>query len=175
MIGVMTHARLAALVGLLCAGCSSGYSSGVDGSKPVSALTMDEARVACESLADYFESSFTADQNVRFQCYVRALSDITSTTAQCEAAFNACLADPPPPTDNSVECDDPMADTTCNATVSQLESCVTAAVETQRDRILEVDCSVAGNVPELMRLQGDTPTPSECTAIVDICPAAGEL
>jgi hypothetical protein len=157
--------------------CNSGYSSGVDGSKPVSTLDADEVRTACLNLSDYFHNVLPQSRVDSVNCYLEALGDVTRTPEQCQAVYDACVADPPsgPIEFGGFDCTDTSTDTTCNATVSQYEQCITALVETNSSRLDEVSCEVAGNIPELMRLQQEVPTPSECTSIADICPTAGRL
>lgn len=158
---------------LLASACSSGYSSGVDGSKPFSTITASEAMTACENLDDYLQSSFSRDRQNRFNCYAQALSSTTSPDA-CQAAYEACLTSPPSSPLNLEPLDCSMAtmgDTSCNAHVSEVESCITASVNAQLDRIDEVDCSIAGNIPELERIQQPLPTPSECSRLRETCPS----
>lgn len=168
--------RLFVCLAVLASACSSGYSSGVDGAKPFSTLTAAEAMTACENLDDYLQSIFSRDVRNRFNCYVQALSTTTSPAA-CQAAYDACLSSPPssPLNLDPIDCSTATAgDPTCNAPVSDVESCITASAEAQRDRIDQVDCSIAGNLPELERVQQPIPTPSECTALRETCPAFGD-
>lgn len=169
--------RLTIVVAALAlSACSSGYSSGVDGSKPFSTVTAAEARTACENLNDYFQDVFSRDVRDRFNCYVAALSSTTSPEA-CQASYEACLASPPsePLNLDPIDCSTAtMGDPTCNARVSEVESCITAAAQTQRSRIDEVDCSIAGNIPELERLQAPLPTPTECSRLRETCPSFSE-
>ncbi len=171
----MTRRPWLLLAALLASACTNGYSSGVDGSKPVSSLTVAEATTACLNLGLYYQEQLTEDDFVRFRCYGLALSDVTATPTQCQAQYDACQADPPAVDPPTVDCTNAMSDSSCNARVSQLESCITARVQQQRDFIAGLDCSVAGNVPELMRLREPLPLPPECTAIQDICPGAGNI
>lgn len=168
------HFSWLALLGVLTA-CSSGYSSGVDGSKPVSTLSEEEATTACLNLSDYFLDSVTQADADRFNCYVMGLSDLMATPEQCQATYDACIVDPPEgPLDREpIDCTNAMADMDCNAQVSDVEACVTAQVEAQKSRLDEIDCSIAGNLPELQRLQEELPTPPECAAIESVCPNAG--
>ncbi|MGE0789535.1 MAG: hypothetical protein AB7S26_27930 [Sandaracinaceae bacterium] len=160
----------AGLLALVClVGCSSGYKSGVDGQKPVSTLSMDEAQTACTNLSVYFRDSYTEQDSISFQCYLRALSTTTDPTA-CQADYNACIIDPPDVSRPTIDCTNAQVDSECNATVSQVESCVTDYVNASLDRIHEVDCSVAGNIPELQRLQTPPPRSSSCSSIDSICP-----
>lgn len=152
------------------AACNSGYSSGVEGSKPFSTITESEARTACDNLRDYFESQFPDEQRIETACYVSALSDVTAGPEECEAAYNACRAETTTAEPIDIDCSMPMIDETCNATVSQVETCLNAIIDAQLERQAMIDCSVAGNIPELERLAEQLPTPSECSSIESICP-----
>ncbi len=166
--------RLTTVVAALAlSACSSGYSSGVDGSKPFSTLTAAEAMTACENLNDYFQSTFSRDVRNRFNCYAQALSSTTSPEA-CQASYEACLVSPPstPLNLDPIDCSmATMGDPTCNARVSEVEACITAQGEAQKSRIDEVDCSIAGNLSELERIQQPIPLPSECTRLRETCPS----
>lgn len=169
--------RLFTCAPVLTTACSSGYSSGVDGSKPVSTLSASEAAIACENLSEYFIASFPPSERDRFNCFVVGLQE--ATPEACDAAFTACMVDPPTTFFNiePADCTGATADSTCHATVSEAEACVTASVEANKARLGEVSCAVAGNVAELERLAAPVPQPSECTRLEATCPnvAGGEI
>ena len=152
-------------------GCNSGYSSGVDGSKPASTLTASEAAIACENLGEYVRSSFPQSEVDSVNCYIQSLTSETDPEA-CEAAYRACLTDPPegPFEFGTIDCTGAEADATCNANVSDVEACVTATVNASRDRLAAVDCSIAGTITELQRLQDPLPAPTECSSLGATCP-----
>ena len=154
----------------LLTACSSGYSSGVDGSKPFSTITEDEARTACNNLEDYLTSTFPEQQRIELRCYLGALSDVTAGPPECEAAFNACVAETTDAEPLDIDCNTPMIDDTCNATVAQVEDCITALFDAQLERQSMISCEVAGNLPELERLAEEIPPPPECSSIESICP-----
>ena len=163
-----------ALVGLaaLATACSSGYSSGVEGSKPVSTLSASEAALACENLADYLVASFPQSEQDRFACTVRALLDVTLDPAGCRSAVTACLVEPPSAGFDfgSIDCTGATADPTCTATVAATEACVTAEVQAYQDRLAQVDCAIAGNVPALQALEAPVPVPTACSNLGTSCP-----
>ena len=153
--------------------CNSGFSSGVDGSKPASTLTPAEARTSCESFDAYLQDNLGGSEGVRIDCDIRALSTMTDPEG-CEAADAACLA--APPADRTFEihrldCTDAMADPTCNAPVSDLESCITATLDAYQQRFDRLDCAIAGNIPELQALQEPLPSPEACAALSSTCPS----
>ncbi len=158
---------------LLASACSSGYSSGVDGAKPFSTLTTVEAMTACENLNEYLQNTFSRSVQSEFNCYVAALSEEV-TPEGCQAAFEACLVSPPstPLNLEPIDCSTAtMGDPTCNAHVSEVEQCITASANAYRDRIDELDCSIAGNIPELMRVQQPLAVPAECSELGATCPS----
>ena len=165
------HIRLLVCIVALATACTSGYSSGVSGSKPVSTLSASEAAIACESMSDYLVSTFPRSQTESFNCYVVGLMELTPEG--CQAAYNACMVDPPsmPLSIEPFDCTGAMPDMDCNATVSETEACITASVESTKSRLDEVDCSIAGNLPELQRISAEVPPPSECTRLATTCPS----
>ncbi|MCA9605171.1 MAG: hypothetical protein KC619_06235 [Myxococcales bacterium] len=163
--------RLVVVASILTA-CSSGYSSGVDGSKPFSTLTDAEARTACENLNDYLASSFPAARLDQTNCYIQALGSTTSPSS-CEAAHQACLGSPPggPLTFSRTDCTGVMNDPTCTARVSEVEACLTARVEAQKDQLDVLDCSIAGDEAAIGRARATPLAPAECTRLAETCPS----
>lgn len=160
------------LLALPLAACSAGFSSGVDGSKPASTLTPAEAATSCEAFDAYLQDNLGGSEGLRIDCYIRALST-TTDPAGCEAAYAACIASPPADRNfeiDRLDCADAMADPTCNAPVSDVESCITATLEAYQQRFDMLDCAIAGNLPELQRLQDPLAAPSQCTALSSTCP-----
>lgn len=149
----------------ILAGCSSGLDSGVQGDKPVSAITTAEATQFCEATRDYLQGRLSRDQQDDIYCTGQALG-MTSNPDDCAAMRSACLAGPIDITyiDESFDCSGAGPVDGCDATVDSVESCYTADIELYIDRLAMIDCSIAGNIPALEELQEPLPVPSECTS-----------
>ncbi|MCB9593151.1 MAG: hypothetical protein H6719_10500 [Sandaracinaceae bacterium] len=157
---------------LLASACSSGFSSGVDGSKPFSTLTPAEAMTACESLNDYVQSTFPPAQIDQTNCYLQALESTTSPS-DCQTSYEACLSSPPsgPLSFRRSDCSGVTNDPTCTARVSEVESCLTARIGDQKDQLDAIDCSIAGDPAAIRDASATLTAPPECTALVETCPS----
>ncbi|MFK7986547.1 MAG: hypothetical protein AB8I08_11035 [Sandaracinaceae bacterium] len=153
-------------------GCSSGYSSGVDGNTPYSAVTAEEAILACENLDAYLQDTIGGDNQLRVNCYVEALSSTIDEVA-CQAAFDSCLiTGPDDPTFElaRLNCSNPGVDPTCNADIGDVEVCITDQVLRIEDRFVTLDCTIAGDLSALQAAQEPLGTAASCTALGSTCP-----
>ncbi|MBX3271402.1 MAG: hypothetical protein KF729_14140 [Sandaracinaceae bacterium] len=166
------RASLILSLSLLASACAASYSAGVDGDKPISMLTVAEARLACTNLSAHLQDQFGGDRRDRFNCYVRALST-TLTPDECRVAFDACMAAPPagPLNIEPIDCSTAGPDPSCSARVSEVEDCLNASVDAFRERIDGVDCAIAGDAAALMRVQDPIPARAECTRLREVCPS----
>ena len=73
-----------------------------------------------------------------------------------------------------VDCSDPFVSPFCQATVGQVEACVTADTEIYLDYVRAPTCAAAGNIPELERLLAVPPPPMECEILRSVCPSLGD-
>lgn len=154
---------------LLLGGCTSGYSSGVDGNKPFNTLTPAEATSACVSFADYLDGQLSVSRQREITCTVGALG-ATTNPEDCRANVTACLAGDPDPIFGSIDCSSSMTSTSCAATVGQVEGCINAEIPVYVDRLDMIRCEIAGNIPELQRLMETPPVPVECSSLGSVCP-----
>ncbi len=84
------------------------------------------------------------------------------------------MVEPPagPITIEPPNCVGATPDESCNATVSEVETCLTAMVHALEDRVASIDCSIAGNAAAIMRISQAVPSPTECTRLEATCPNA---
>ena len=153
-------------------GCTSGYDSGAPDDKQASDLEPAEAQTACESYVAYIDAKIGAAERAERACVFRALFRTTSPE-DCEANVTSCLADPPPD-GFDVDCSDPFVSPFCQATIGQVEACVTADTEIYLDYVRAPTCAAAGNLPELERLLAVPPPPMECEILRSVCPSLGD-
>ncbi len=135
--------RVAAVVGLL--GCGgSGFSTGVDPSKPLGSLNQNEFNQICASVQSW--QSNTQDRTRKLSCRVSAVSlaRVGATTdadikLRCQQRYDECVAriamraDAGAAAMPTTSCNKPPV--SCTATVGEFEACVNDT-NAEYDRIL---------------------------------------
>ena len=157
---------------LVLVGCTGSYDSGAPDDKQASDLDDAEARTACESYVAYIDGKIGAAERAERACVIRALF-ATTNPDECEVNVTSCLADPPEDGFDT-DCSDPFLDPFCQATVAQVEACVTADTELWLDYVRAPSCAAAGNLPELERLAEQPAPPMECEILRSVCPSLAD-
>jgi hypothetical protein len=106
-------------------GNSGPFSSGVEGSKKVSALTPQERQTFCAAEEKFFKANpAVATSACKLLAFLPVAFAMPKSDAEartlCQQAYDQCLAHP-----ETAKCD--QQPTTCSATVSQAEACTSAA------------------------------------------------
>lgn len=154
---------------LLLGGCTNGYSSGVDSTKPFNTLTPAEATTACVNFADYLDGQLSAQRQWQISCTIEALGS-TTNPEECNASVTACLGGDSRTLFGSIDCSGSMVSADCGATVGQVEGCINAEFPPYLDKLDMANCSIAGNIPALQELMQRPPVPSECSSLASVCP-----
>jgi hypothetical protein len=129
---------LAAVLVASLAACG-GFSSGLPGNTPLRDLTNDQAEQFCEAVNDYFDGRVDETRATRIGCYITGM--VATFTAEgdpqeaCVAARDACLAEED---DDEADCSGATAPA-CDATVSDLESCIEDSVDANNRYLRDVD------------------------------------
>lgn len=131
--------------------------------KQANELDADQRTEVCEDLADYAAGKITDDDNHKFACVIvgetAAALDMTTT---CEAARDACLAEPYEPTSSESDCAF-AEETDCTATVGEIKDCYEAQIDKSADTLKSFDCGAASET--------STELPSECDVVKEKCPS----
>ncbi|CAN0599118.1 unnamed protein product, partial [Laminaria digitata] len=109
-------------------GCSSDvtFTSGIDGTKQVSDVSMDEAKSICEAASETAEEFFEANQD-GFCAFGAAIAGSFGSigggdpAVLCEAALAECKS--ATPTTETTTCNAEAVAANCSATVAELETC----------------------------------------------------
>lgn len=132
-------------IGLLTSACGS--SSGVDGNKPLSELTKDDAERLCEFAADLMEDVASATDTKRIGCTYQGIFVERAGRGTCEEVRDECLEtelDDDDFIEDEVDdfCDDDSFDfaPSCDVTVKEFEDCMKAVRDRMRDSFKNVTC-----------------------------------
>lgn len=174
---------VSAVVATACS--SSGVSSGVDQNKPASEVTDEEAQKVCEAARSYSESKITVDLGCRFAGATAAglayaLSggqlSVEDLRAACEEGVELCKDEQDDDGDDDSSCDSATArPAACDATVGDIEACLTAQIDTFSEFLGSVPSCADLTEEELSDLREiESPeTPSECSSLPVACGLGG--
>ena len=182
-IGLKTLCALAATALLTCA-CDDGddadstaFSSGLEPSKTVAALTDDEAQQFCDATARGFGNLVSA----RKVCELTSVF-FTEDAATCRAFTDQCLQAPPEPDaqpegepqEEACAIADAANRMGCEETVEALEGCLGSLRGLTVSTLAQIGCGDAGNVEGLEAKLADLPSDvSEvpgCESVAANCP-----
>jgi hypothetical protein len=165
-----------ALLAALCA-CDNGpIDSGLPEEKRADQLTPEEAKQLCAAAQEHYEEVVSDEELIGYICTSRALAESGGEIEVCEEHQQMCVAEPPPEVETiaaEVRAEgicDPLALSTCEATVSEVELCL-AEFADHIDRLYAShDCSklAAPEVPPEEESIGP-----KCAAIAEECPGIG--
>jgi hypothetical protein len=134
-------------------GCGSGgVNSGVDKAKAGKDLTSDEAKKVCVAALDYAKDSYAGiskSQLCAFAGYTAAQilyatsQDDATIQAACKTTVDTCNSSSEQPSDGSddatdAQCTGVQADSTCNSSVGDVETCATDVINAQTNAITSV-------------------------------------
>ncbi len=145
----------------------SNFDTGLDGSKNLNDLTPDEVEQLCEASEETVGELLDQERFCQVMGVTSAFSAESDLEGACQAARDACLAEPP---EEESECTAPQD---CDVTVAELEACVNDA--------LPVYSSVFGSVPACEGLSEQTflawalglvafQQPESCAVVEERCP-----
>ncbi len=134
-------------------------SFGVDRSRTLSSVTDAEVRAACERIGDD-----VFDLSRRDSCELEALF-ATATVDDCNAAVDACLAEPEIPEEPFDCSEETAADFAgCEITVGEFEDCGNDTLDSQESFLRSLSCSDVGT--PIMEPE----TPASCRRPYAECP-----
>lgn len=99
-------------------GDGAGGGSGVDGSKTLTELNATERQDLC----DYGLSLVSDADSTKVSCYFAALF-FSETEEECQAAYDACIADPDDSIEETCNIDDNPPACAADVTVAEMEAC----------------------------------------------------
>lgn len=162
------HHRLSLVVvtALVATASACTGPTGIKGSKKISELSADERKEACENAAAYFEAEVGVERIQRTLCVATSVGPVLLSgggVAECEAAVDLCLMNPPMESGTTTCVFD--NDQSCEATIEEWETCY----DDQIAAIIKVNdattCEAAIN--------GTIPEPdygANCMALAQKCP-----
>lgn len=165
-----------ALFAALCACDHSPIDSGLPGGKRADELTAEEAKQLCAAAQRHYEGVVTDEELLAYICASRALAESGGEFGVCVQHQEMCVDDPPLEVETIAEavrsegiCD-PLALSTCAATVAEVEACLA-------EFAAHIDLLYASHGCSKLE-QPDAPPPDEalgpkCAAIADECPGVG--
>lgn len=150
------------------------FSSGVEPSKTVSALSDDEAQQFCDAT----ERSFGNLVSTQKACELTSVF-FTEDAASCRQFTNLCVQTPPEPEGEPQPGECKIADAenrmSCEETVEALEACLASLRGLTVNTLQQIGCGDAGNMEALQSKFADLPSAlSEvpgCETIAANCPA----
>lgn len=179
MRGLLVLAPFA--MGLVLTGCGGdgggGLDTGIEGDRQLDDLSDEEAQQACRELESYLLTSIDPDEIQRATCTATGIaSENTVPGTTCEAVVDDCTAEPADPLDLDFDCDSATADplSTCQATVAELEACITEMTGNLDATFSELTCDIADDPDwstQLEEITADLQSPS-CEQLEDDCPFA---
>ncbi len=174
---------VSAVVATACG--SSGVSSGVDPNKSASEVTDDEAKKVCEAAQSYSESKITVDLGCRLAgvttaAVANALSggelSVEDLRAACDEGVELCKDEREDDGDDDSTCDSATArPAACDATVGEIETCLTAQVDAFAESLGSIPSCADLTAEDFAELgEAETPeTPSECSSLPVACGLGG--
>lgn len=105
------------------------YPPGVDDADSIDSLDPEDRQATCDALEATYANALSEEDGQAFACGLQAIfvgfaSD--DPQAECQTAFDTCLASPPPEMDPPGE-DEPcplLEQPECTATLGELEACI---------------------------------------------------
>jgi hypothetical protein len=160
---------------------SSGVESGVDPGKPADMASAADAQKVCSAIASYAATQLNGDLVRRTVCLGLTAAGKAPTVAECNDSVQRCLSTTQAggtssgqaPNTTPVACVGGTAvPPNCTATVGEIQSCATAAIDGTRSYFDGLTCDLWGLPPAeaQARIRATPPTPAECTAVQQKCP-----
>ncbi len=157
---------LACSLAVACGGASGPVDSGLPADKKVSELSDSEAEQLCEARADHQAGLISESEAKRAGCTIGGL--FTGTVEGCEEFVKACL-DAPSETDPGQPGTCTLGfNATCEATVADVEACLTDLNVASADALKSISCSDLENMST-----GEPSSPASCSSISSTCPGVG--
>ena len=202
MIRTGTVVLLSALCLVACGGDDDGGGSGggIETGLPkddkLSALDSADAEKVCKSLASGFNSVLTESDKKRITCTILAIplsitvsgsGEIAGDIPKCKELVTKCgngetISSAPPAIDvdevfiNESQCTDGSTNenlSSCDATVSEFESCANAMLSQLSKRFDIITCDALSDIEGLMNMDSDDleiQNQPECKALYTKCP-----
>lgn len=181
----MRHTSFAVLLLLITAcGDDPAFDSGVPGNRPLSELSSSDGERFCISFSDYLFEIFSAQRVTRMSCTLGGIAaeTISGVAGQCEVARDACIEeqmDESPGLDIG-DCDGAQIASEfvgCDATVSELEHCLSDLGASLKSLMNSVSCSLADDPEraeaiddELEDMFATERQPASCAELNRKCP-----
>ena len=138
------------------------FNSSVDGSKQLKDLSTDEAKTLCEEVNAFAESEAGAAELHKYECIQAGVAAgaaaQTDPLADCQAAYDECMANPATP----VNCDMAMVPP-CTATVDDYEKCAVEVAEAGKVLNEAFSCEKVADFV-------DQAPGAACKKVIDSCP-----
>ena len=165
-----------ALLAALCACDYSPIDSGLPGDKRADELTPEEAKQLCAAAQKHYEEVISDEELIEYICTSRALAESGGELEVCEEHQQMCVAEPSPEVETIAEevraegiCD-PIALSTCEATVAQVEACLAEFAQHIDVLYASHDCSKLAQPNQPPEEESIGP---KCMAIASACPGVG--
>lgn len=136
-----------------CGGDGGGSSSGVDSGLPAerkgSELSDSEAKQLCEARAAYLSAKISEDDLKNFSCVLAGAFVGGENVDTCQMVYEACLEEEPMSADTgeTAECALSFELSTCNATVAEIEACLTEQDNAYAEAITTATCADVSTDP----------------------------
>lgn len=139
----MTKRILSAVVGCaVIAACSSGVQTSIPGSSTISSLSVEQTRQLCRDRAKYTETVYSISDRTSLACNIGAaiagafgsIGGPDAGASTCQKSYDECKVAPATASDGGTtdSCAMVMADSSCTATVADLNSCFVEQLEALR-------------------------------------------
>ncbi len=172
---------------LPCLACGGGIDSGVPDNKQGDELNGEEIQAVCEATVHYRDETIDPGEfSCRFAgsaaAIVSALSgdDLETVREACTEAYEPCkqeaIAEAPTAEERCANV--PETAPECDATVAEVEACLTENVDRQKEAIEAIPtCSAINdeNVEEEQDQEQETDSSDTCDAMLEKCPEAASL
>lgn len=168
-------AFLGAVCAMLLLGCGAdrSFSSGIDGGRQIDDLSDEDVQQVCRDLEAYLNDYALEPEEVhRAMCTVMGLvaADSGLPGVSCEQMVADCPLDPVGPW--SLDCEDWTADAVagCDASVDELEACVSETGDGLRASLSEVQCSLdTGDAQAEIERMADSFDSASCEGVQEGC------
>ena len=146
--------------GFAACGGGDGGGSGVEGSKALTELDATERQDLC----DYGQSLVSEADSNKVSCYFAALF-FSETEEDCQAAYDACIADPEGSVEESCNVDETPPACAADVTVAEIEACAREQANAVSTLANSLSCS---SDPSELETAGELPP--ACKAVEAKCP-----
>lgn len=164
---------------LACGGKDGGIDSGLPPDKTGDDLVPAEQQSLCEATAEYLDAHISAEEWTGYMCTLEGFgsgeaTDLAGRIEECEQARAACIAAGEQEALGGF-CDDDIDWTMCGATIAEIETCLTDAIDLLDSIIGDFSCDVLdpAKAQALQDKYGDKiedPYPDSCDVVRAKCP-----